>query len=83
MCKALLIIPYPKQQILDSSKLKEFADDNFKFHEYSRKLIKLKKILWEKDTLHVMVHHQLCSSKKKSWRIRLRMFLMTRIGQLM
>ena len=23
--------PCPKQQILDSSKLKEFADDNFKF----------------------------------------------------
>ena len=24
---------FPKQQILDSSKLKEFADDNFKFDE--------------------------------------------------
>ena len=23
--------PFPKRQILDSSKLKEFADDNFKF----------------------------------------------------
>ena len=23
--------PFPKQQILDSSKLKEFADDNFRF----------------------------------------------------
>ena len=30
--------PFPKQQILDSSKLKEFADDNFKFVENSRKL---------------------------------------------
>ena len=30
--------PFPKQQILDSSKLKEFADDNFKFDENSRKL---------------------------------------------
>ena len=28
----------PKQQILDSSKLKEFADDNFKFHENDRVL---------------------------------------------
>ena len=29
--------PFPKRQILDSSKLKEFADDNFKFHENGRK----------------------------------------------
>ena len=27
--------PFRKQQILDSSKLKEFADDNFKFDENS------------------------------------------------
>ena len=26
-------IPVPKRQILDSSKLKELADDNFKFDE--------------------------------------------------
>ena len=32
--------PFPKQQILDSSKLKEFADDNFKFNENKRKLFK-------------------------------------------
>ena len=25
--------PFPKQQILDASKLKEFAEDNFKFDE--------------------------------------------------
>ena len=25
--------PFPKQQILDFSKLKEFADDNFEFDE--------------------------------------------------
>ena len=25
--------PITRRQILDSSKLKEFADDNFKFHE--------------------------------------------------
>ena len=29
-----------KRQILDSSKLKEFADDNFKFDENERKLSK-------------------------------------------
>ena len=32
--------PFPKQQILNSSKLKEFADDNFKFDENGRKLSK-------------------------------------------
>ena len=29
--------PFPKKQILDSFKLKEFADDNFKFDENDRK----------------------------------------------
>ena len=32
--------PFPKQQILDSSKLKEFAADNFKFDENGRKFSK-------------------------------------------
>ena len=32
--------PFPKQQILDSSKLKEFADDNFKVDENGRKSFK-------------------------------------------
>ena len=32
--------PFPKRQILDSSKLKEFADDNIKFDENSGKLSK-------------------------------------------
>ena len=31
---------FPKRQILDSSKLKKFADDNFKFDENGRKLSK-------------------------------------------
>ena len=31
--------PCPKRQILDSSKLKEFADDNFKFDENRKKVI--------------------------------------------
>ena len=36
------IIAYPitRQQIFDSSKLKEFADDNFKFDKNGRKLSK-------------------------------------------
>ena len=32
--------PLPGKQILDSSKLKEFADDNFKLGENGRKLSK-------------------------------------------
>ena len=34
------LYPFPKRQILDPSKLKEFADDNFKFDENGRKLSK-------------------------------------------
>ena len=34
-------LPFPKQRILDSSKLEEFADDNFKFNENGRKFLKL------------------------------------------
>ena len=33
-------LTFPKQQILDSSKLKEFADDNFKFDKYGKKFSK-------------------------------------------
>ena len=32
--------PFPKGQILDSSKLKEFADNNFKFDEIGSKFSK-------------------------------------------
>ena len=32
--------PLPKRQISDSSKLKVFADDNFKFHENGRQFFK-------------------------------------------
>ena len=32
--------PIPKQQILDSSKLKEFVDENFKFDENGKKFSK-------------------------------------------
>ena len=35
-----LLNPLPDDKILDSSKLKEFADDNFKFDENGRKLSK-------------------------------------------
>ena len=43
-----------KQQILDSSKLKEFADNNFKFDDNDRKFSKwVEKTLWEKEKLLV------------------------------
>ena len=32
--------PFPKRQIFDSTKLNEFADDDFKFNENGRKLSK-------------------------------------------
>ena len=32
--------PFPKRQILDSSKLKEYADDNFNFDENGTKFFK-------------------------------------------
>ena len=35
-----LFNPLPDDKFLDSSKLKEFADDNFKFNENGRKLSK-------------------------------------------
>ena len=37
---AAVYYPFPKRQILDSSKLKEFADDNIKFNENGMKFFK-------------------------------------------
>ena len=42
-------IPITRRQILDSSKLKEFADDNFKFDENGSKLSKRVENTWEKE----------------------------------
>ena len=36
----MMVYPFLKRQILDSSRFKEFADDNFKFDENGRKLSK-------------------------------------------
>ena len=38
--------PFPKRQILDSSKPKEFPDDKFKFYENDRKFSK-----WVENTV--------------------------------
>ena len=38
-CRTLVVYPFPKRQILSSPKLKELADDNFKFDEKRQKVI--------------------------------------------
>ena len=46
---------FPRQQILESFKLKAFADNNSKFDENGRKFFKIgKKTLLEKEKLLVM-----------------------------
>ena len=40
LLSTLISQPFPKWQILDSSKLKEFADNSFKFDENGRKFSK-------------------------------------------
>ena len=42
----IVYLPITRRQILDSSKLKEFADDHFKFDENGRKLSK-----WVENTV--------------------------------
>ena len=47
-----LLYPFPKRQILDSSKQKEFADDNFKYKKkMAENSSKGKKTLWKKEKL--------------------------------
>ena len=48
---SIIHYPLPKQQILDSFNLKEFAEDNFEFDKDCRKFSKRKKTLWEKEKL--------------------------------
>ena len=38
--RSRVVYHFPKRQILDASKLKEFADENFKFDENGRKFSK-------------------------------------------
>ena len=42
-----MVIPFHKRQILDASKLKEFADKNSKFNENVRKSM----VMWESSKL--------------------------------
>ena len=44
-----VFLPFPKQQILDSSKLKQFADNNFNFENGGKFSKKVEKTLWKKE----------------------------------
>ena len=46
-------LSFPKRHILDSSKRKEFADDNFRFDEMTESSPEGQKTLWEKVKLLV------------------------------
>ena len=37
----MAVNPFPKRESLDSSKLKEFADDNFEFDTNGKKVLKM------------------------------------------
>ena len=53
----LLMTPslFAKQLIVDSSKLRDFVEDNFKFDENGReKLENRQKTMWEKEKLLIM-----------------------------
>ena len=41
ICCLVMVLPFPKQQILDSSKRNEFADNNFIFDKKERKFFQL------------------------------------------
>ena len=51
---------FPKRQIPDCSKLKEFADDNFKFDGNGAKFSKRLETLWEKEKLLVTSNFFFC-----------------------
>ena len=60
---------FPKPQILDYSKQKEFADDNFKFNDNGRKFFKRVVALCEKDGwLVVLGFNTTLTAKIISWR---------------
>ena len=46
-----ILNPFPNDKFLDSTKLKKFADDNFKLSENGGKFSKRVETLWEKEKL--------------------------------
>ena len=57
--------PFLKRQILDSSKLKEFADNNFEFDENDRKLSKRVETLCQKEKFLFMSNSSFFHSVSK------------------
>ena len=53
---------FPKRQILDSSKLKEFADDNFNLVKMAEGSLNGYKTLWEKEKLLFMSNFSISHS---------------------
>ena len=50
-----MLNPFKKKKKIDSSELKEFADDIFKYGENVTKFLNHEKTLWEKEKLLVTV----------------------------
>ena len=75
LCGKGLIKTFTKRQILDSSKLKEFADNNFKVDENGRKFSKWIETLWEKEKLLIT------SNFSFSYTVFKRLVLQTRKNQ--
>ena len=60
--------PLPKRQILHSSKLKDFAGDNFKFDDYGRKFPKwVENPVGKGDWLVVLGFNATLTAKVISW----------------
>ena len=49
-------LTFPKQQILDPSKVKDFTDDNFKFHKNGRKFFRWVENTVEKEQFLLFFH---------------------------
>ena len=61
--KRQVMYPFPKRKILDSSELKDFAGDNFKFDENGKKLSKRVENTVGKDLYNIHVKTRACFGK--------------------
>ena len=67
-----MLKPFPKQQILDFSKLKEFADYKFEFNENGRKFSKRVENTVEKEKLLVTSNFSFSNSVFKRFILQTR-----------
>ena len=59
-----MFLPFPKRQISDSSKLKEYADDNFEFDENGKKFSKwVEKTVGKGEIARYVLLFQQCFQK--------------------